>query len=261
VVVIGQVPGLARGAVAPLAAATVLAQIGYPLVDGAARSTLTVTTVLLFAGASLAHAAVTRGARAAAAVLVVFGGIGWAAEAVGVATSVPFGSYAYSGSLGLAALGVPLVIPLAWVMMGWPAYLIGSRLVGERGRSRRVLVAAWALAAWDLFLDPQLVAAGYWRWADPSPALPGVGTVPITNHLGWLLVAVVLMGVLDLALPSRVREPSTLDWMPYALYLWTWVSSMLAHAAFFGLPASALWGGLGMGLVAGPLAASMTEGR
>ena len=45
--------------------------------------------------------------------------------------------------------------------------------------------------------------------------------------------------------------------MPYALYLWTYASSVLALAAFFGLPAAALWGGLGMGAVALPLAWSL----
>jgi putative membrane protein len=39
----------------------------------------------------------------------------------------------------------------------------------------------------------------------------------------------------------------------YALYLWTYLSSVLAHLAFFGLPGSALWGGLAMGTVAVPL--------
>ena len=51
--------------------------------------------------------------------------------------------------------------------------------------------------------------------------------------------------------------PSTLDAVPYALYLWTYASSVLALAAFFGLPAAALWGGLGMGAVAVPLAWSL----
>ncbi len=39
-----------------------------------------------------------------------------------------------------------------------------------------------------------------------------------------------------------------------ALYLWTYASSVLAHAVFLGLPASAAWGAAVMGLVALPLA-------
>jgi uncharacterized membrane protein len=133
-------------------------------------------------------------------------------------------------------------------MMAWPAYLVGVRL--GRSRASRAAIGAAALASWDLFLDPQMVDAGHWRWADPAPSLPGVASVPLTNYAGWVLVAAVLMALLSVLVPA---EPGA-DAVPYALYLWTWASSVLAHAAFFGLPASALWGGLGMGLVAVPLA-------
>jgi uncharacterized membrane protein len=236
---------------AVLGCAVVLAQVAYPLTPvGSARDGLTIATVLLFAAASLAHAAATRGARAAAALLLVAGGGGLLAEATGVATGFPFGSYAYTGSLGPELLDVPLVIPLAWVMMAWPAYLVAARLT--RTRPARVAVAAAALASWDLFLDPQMVDAGHWGWTDPSPGLPGVGTVPLTNYAGWAVVALVLMAVLSRLVPVR---PSTLDTIPYGLYLWTYFSSVLAHLAFFGLPASAFWGALGMGAVAVPLAA------
>ena len=69
-------------------------------------------------------------------------------------------------------------------------------------------------------------------------------SVPLTNYLGWLLVAVVLMAA---AGRGRPTAPARDDTVPYALYLWTYASSVLAHAVFLGLPASALWGGLGMG--------------
>jgi uncharacterized membrane protein len=238
---------------AVLAGAVVLAQIAYPLTPaGSARDGLTVATVLLFAAASVLHAATSRGVLAAVALVVVVGGGGLLAEALGVASGVPFGRYDYADTLGPAVLGVPVLIPLAWVMMAWPAYLVGVRL--GRGPLARVAVAAVALASWDLFLDPQMVDAGHWRWADPSPALPGVPTVPITNYAGWALVAFALMALLDRTVHTR---PSTADIVPYALYLWTYASSVLALAAFFGLPAAALWGGLGMGAVALPLARSL----
>ena len=238
---------------AVLAGAVVLAQIAYPLTpEGTARDRLTVATVVLFAAASVLHAATTRGLRAAAALVAVAGGGGLLAEAVGVATGIPFGRYTYSGTLGPAVLGVPVLIPLAWVMMAWPAYLVAIRLA--RRPLVRVAVAAAALASWDLFLDPQMVDAGHWRWSDPSPALPGVPTVPLTNYAGWALVALVLMTLLHRAVRTG---PSTLDTVPYALYLWTYASSVLALPAFFGLPAAALWGGLGMGAVAVPLAWSL----
>ncbi len=255
-------PGRGDGRAAPtgstaapavLGGAVVLAQVAYPLTPaGTARDGLTIATVLLFAAASLLHAYVSRGPRAALGLLVVAGGGGLLAESVGVATGVPFGTYSYAGTLGPKLLGVPLVIPLAWVMMAWPALLVAARLTSSR--TARVGVAAIALASWDLFLDPQMVDAGHWRWASPTPGLPGVGTVPLTNYAGWLAVALLLMLVLDRAVPVR---PSTSDTLPYGLYLWTYFSSVLALAAFFGLPPAALWGALGMGAVALPLLRSL----
>jgi putative membrane protein len=234
-----------------LAGAGVLAEIGYPLVHGHARAAVTVSAVLLLCAASVGHAAVTRGRRVAGWLLGVFAGGCGAVEAVGLATGWPFGRYAYGGMLGPAVAGVPLTVPLAWAMAGWPAYLVAGRLTSHR--ATRVLVGGWALASWDLFLDPQMVREGYWTWQQPVPALPGVPGVPLSNGAGWLLVAVLAMLALDLLVSGRAGSRSGADAIPVMLYLWTYTSSVLAHAVFFGLPGSALWGGVGMGLVVLPL--------
>jgi putative membrane protein len=86
-------------------------------------------------------------------------------------------------------------------------------------------------------------------------ALPGAPGIPISNYLGWLLVAVLMVGVLQL-LPRREAD----DRVPAALFLWTYFSSVLANAVFFGRPAVALLGGIGMGLVALPYALSLRRG-
>lgn len=253
-----------------LAALTVLAEIVYPLVRGGARDVVTVITVLVFFAASASHAALTRGLRYATALVTVTVGGGLLAEAVGTRTGWPFGHYHYTGGLGASLFGVPVVIPLAWAMMAWPAYLVGTRLTWSwrRPQVARVAVAGWALACWDLFLDPQMVAAGHWRWQDPSPGLAGVPGVPLSNYLGWVAVSWVLMAVLDSvvgrvggarggAANHRAGPGEGADAVPLGLYLWTYGSSVLAHAAFFGLPGSAAWGAAGMGLVAIPLARSL----
>ena len=150
---------------------------------------------------------------------------------------------------------MPLVIPLAWIMMAWPAWLVARRLTRGRGRAARVAVGAVALASWDLFLDPQMVAEGYWRWHDPVPALPGVPGIPVGTYLGWLGFALLLMTALSVA--SRVSEPAAGDTPMYALWIWTWASSVLAHAVFLGLPASAVWGGVLMGAAVLPLVVTL----
>jgi uncharacterized membrane protein len=145
-------------------------------------------------------------------------------------------------------LGVPLIIPLAWTWMAWPAWLAAVRVA--RGRVARVVLAGAGLATWDLFLDPQMVAEGYWRWHSPTPALPGVTGIPIGNYLGWLGFALLLMTVLSTVLKT---EPQHDDLSMYGLWLWTYFSSVLAHAVFLSLPASAAWGGVLMGAAVLPL--------
>ena len=224
----------------PLAALIGL-QIAYPLTTGGARTGLVLATVALGWAFSTGHALLTRGPRTALLLVAVTTAGGFAVEALGVHTGFPFGQYGYA-DLGPALLGVPLVVPLAWTWMAWPAWLGAARLTARR--LPRIGLAGLGLAAWDLFLDPQMVAAGYWSWA-------GTDGVPLTNYAGWLGVSLLMMAVLSLGEPSG---PSTQDAPMYGLYLWTYGSSVLAHAVFLHLPGSALWGALGMGLVAIPLA-------
>lgn len=239
-------------------AATLGLQIVYPLLDGPgherALHAVTVVSVVTFALASLSHAAATRGTATGLAVLLVAGGIGLAAEVCGVRTGFPFGEYEYARTLGPSVLTVPIVVPLAWVMMAWPCLLLGRRLAPGRGRVNRagaVLIAAWTLTSWDLFLDPQMTAAGHWTFADPAPGLPGTTGVPLTNLAGWFAVSVLIMAVLhgvttpDVTAPDR-RNPH--DAVPALLLGWTWLGSTLAAAAFFGRPAVAVWGGVAMGV-------------
>jgi uncharacterized membrane protein len=234
-----------------LLGALVLAQICYPLTGGAARARLTVVTVLLGVAFSLVHALLARGPRAAGALLLTATLGGFAVEAIGVATGFPFGTYEYSGRLGPRLLDVPLIIPLAWTWMAWPAWLAALRVA--RRRLTRVVVAGAGLAAWDVFLDPQMVAERYWEWADPTPALPGVPGIPIGNYLGWLGFALVLMAALSAVAGRAASEPLASDAPALALWLWTYASSVLAHAVFLALPASAAWGAVLMGAAVLPL--------
>lgn len=234
---------MARCRIAPglpwsLAGATVLAQVAYPLVAGGVRDALTVATVVLFAGAVVTAAARTHGGGVALRLLVACCCVGFVAEAVGVATGVPFGSYTYDGSLGPRLAGVPLVIPLAWTMMAYPALVVGRRIGAP------VLGGALALASWDVFLDPQMVRAGHWHFTgDSGPRLNGI---PVANHLGWFAVALVLLALLTRLVPASQRTED--DALALCLYGWTYASSVLANLAFFGRPSVALAGGLVMGV-------------
>jgi len=242
-------------AVWALVAAAVGIQILYPLMPESWRTPVTIASVVVFFLASVADAYRVLGAVSAAVLVAVAGGGGLVAESIGVATGWPFGQYAYTGTLGPEVLGVPVVVPMAWVMMAWPALVVARTLA--RGAVAVTAVGAVALTTWDVFLDPQMVDAGHWRWFNPEPGLPLIPGIPLTNYLGWLVVSAVVLATLNASL-RRIDRPSA----PAAtLYLWVYFSSVLAHAVFFGLPGSAVTGGVLMGAVAIPFAISLVRRR
>jgi uncharacterized membrane protein len=225
-----------------LAALLVLTAIAYPLTDGPERDVVSWTIVLLGAALSVVHAGLAYGVRTGVGVLLTVGVTAVVFEAVGLATGFPYGEYAYSDALGPTLLGVPLLVPLAWLMMAWPSLLVAGLLT--RRRLARVLTAGAVFAAWDVVLDPQMVQAGYWTWAAPRPSLPGIDTVPLTNLAGWLLAGVVLMALLDV-LVARTAVPGAPRIGPAAPVLalgWMTLGGALAHAGWLGLPGSAAWG-------------------
>jgi putative membrane protein len=237
-----------------LAGAGVLVQVAYPLTSGSASVVVTVTSVVLLSVAALAHVLVVTGSMVAPiALLLTTGGVGWAAEAIGVHTGFPFGTYRYTALLGPSVGGVPLVVPLAWTMLAYPCLLLG-RWLGSGSHWRTVVFGGLALASWDLFLDPQLVALGGWRWAFPSPALPGVPGIPLTNYAGWVLVSLILVAVLDrvLGFDGLTQLTRHEHAVPAAVLTWTWLGSAVGNLMFFGRPAVALYGGVAMGVFVMP---------
>ncbi|MBF6323599.1 carotenoid biosynthesis protein [Nocardia cyriacigeorgica] len=243
----------AAGALVPglLAVLWVLSQIAYPLTGGTARDRVTVLVVVLAAATALSHACYTRGPRYAAGVLLILSGTGLLAEIIGTATGMPFGCYDYATDrLGPALAGVPLVVPLAWTGGVYPIWVVAGLLT--RRTWWRIPVTAAGALGWDLFLDPQMVADGQWQWCVTDAGLPGVEHIPLTNYLGWLLVATVMAVLLtgwERTAPWRRGGNA----VPVAVFGWTWLGSALAHAVFLDLPASAWYGGAGMGLLGVPL--------
>jgi putative membrane protein len=155
-------------------------------------------------------------------------------------------------------------------MMAYPAFTLGwytaHQLVtpcahrlpyrndtpGARGIAVTALVGGWLLTAWDLYLDPQMVDAGCWRWSGDGPALNGI---PLSNTAGWLGVGILIAGSLAVAAQSQRRaalHQTFPDRLPISMIGWTGASSFLANLMFFDRPAVALAGGVGMGaLLAG----------
>jgi putative membrane protein len=236
-----------------LAAGTVAAQIAYPLVEGETLRRVTIAVVVLFFATCVVHALVHRGPAWTLGLVLVTAGGGLAAEAVGVRTGYPFGEYSYAGTLGPEVVGVPLVVPLAWTMIAYPVLLAARRLT----RRWVPLVGGLGMVAWDVFLDPQMVGDGHWTWADPTPELPGVEGIPLTNYAGWALVGTSMMLLLTALLPRDTADES----VPAVLLTWTWVGYVVGNVFWFGTASVALVGGVALGLLVLPYLWSLWQSR
>lgn len=95
------------------------------------------------------------------------------------ATGVASGAYEY-GVFPLKLLGVPLCIPLMWVLVMTLAYVVAE----EHGMLTGVLVA-WGL---DLVLEPLAHFTGIWTWLKPYTAQVYWGST-IANAMIWILMA------------------------------------------------------------------------
>lgn len=209
-----------------------LAQVVTPLFQRGERQAPTTLVVVFLAGAAACATAAAVGWRRAGLAVAAATAVGMAAEAVGTRTGLLFGEYRYTERLQPQLLGVPVVVALAWAGMGLPAWAVAGRLV--RSPALRVALGAVALTAWDLFLDPQMVAEGFWAW-------PGGGAyrgVPLSNFAGWLGVSAVLMAVFALIAPGARSG------LAVASYLLMSVMEVLGFLLFFGDALVAVAGGV-----------------
>ncbi len=223
-----------------LLAAWLLCMISLPIVQWLAgdRALIRGVTVSVVLQAALVILLVYQGAGARRTALLVATVVvaGWAAEALGSKTGFPFGAYHYTDQLQPQLLGVPLLIPLAWLMMLPPAWAVAQRITKRTSGLLFVVVSALAFTAWDLYLDPQMVNWGLWVWDQPGQYFG----IPLVNYAGWFLVS---------ALITVIARPPALITRPlFLVYAMTWLIEVTGLVLFWQLYGPAAAGFIGMGI-------------
>lgn len=222
-----------------LIAAWVLAMVSIPIirwvVGDAALGWGVIAGVLLQAVAVVAITQAGWGTRETLRVAALILPLAWLVELTGSTTGLPFGAYHYTAALTPQLGGVPLIIPVAWLMMLPTAWAVAHAIVGEHSGWRFVVTSAAAFTAWDLFLDPQMVLWGYWVWQEPG----GYFGIPWLNFLGWFVAAALI------TLLVRPKLPPPIGLL--AIYTITWLLQSVGQALFWNMPGPALAGFAGMG--------------
>ena len=215
-------------------------QISYPLADGEPLRLITIATVYWAAGAMLLHAVFAYGISYTSIFFLITFSYALIIEQIGSRSGWPFGSYEYSGTLGYQIYGVPLVVPFAWVMIAHPMLIVARKVT----KNWVFLYGGLGMMAWDLFLDPQMVAAKRWIWEFSGPSVPLQPQIPLSNAFGWLLTGMGLMAILNKAL--RMDRRNSINVPPIHNYFlgWTWFGGVVGNIFFFGTPGVALTGGV-----------------
>lgn len=141
-------------------------------------------------------------------------GVGLLAEAVGVATGYPFGSYTYTSVLAPALLGVPIVVVGAWMIL---FLYVREMRIG-------VVLSATSMAAIDLVIDPLAAnTLGFWHWQFGGPYYG----VPLLNFAGWFAVSLLIFYFAPrLSVPNREAV-----WLGTSILLF-FVALAVIHAFF-----------------------------
>lgn len=235
------------GVVAGAGAVAVAAMVATPLAGprGPVRRRLSSVVVTALFTTTAARAAQRWGPRRAGAAAASIAVATAAVERFGTHTGVPFGRYGYTAALRPQVAGVPAIVPLAWFAMAVPARETAHAALGARSTpAGRVALGSFALTAWDLFLDPQMVGEGYWTWVRRG-AYRGI---PATNFLGWFVTGLAVMAALEVLLPAddRIGADQRADHVLVGQYSYMAIMETIGFAGFFRDTKVAVVGGAGM---------------
>ncbi len=163
----------------------------------------------------------------------------WAVQAIIIRSGLPYGNLHYTSVLQPQLLGIPVIVPLTWLMMLPPSWMVARlatrRMNGCLMRLAFTLVSAIAFTAWMIYFDPFMAHFGILQW---TPAGNFYG-VPWVNFFFWLFIS----GLITFAISPK-RLPGGALVLMYTL---AWLVGFISLMAFGGLFVPAI---IGFGVMA-----------
>jgi putative membrane protein len=190
--------------------------------------------VFIFLGVFLVLATLQLGAGRTLAFLVLGYLISWTAELCSVHFGFPFGEYLYIPATldrELWVAGVPFMDSLSYVFLAYASYCLALAALGQgnwrgwdfhlaedggwRRGLRPLILGAALMTSLDIVIDP-LALRGYRWFLGQIYGYPEGGAyfgVPLSNFAGWFLVALILIGLLQILAASPAPAPARFwDW-------------------------------------------------
>jgi uncharacterized membrane protein len=200
---------------------------------------------LVFVLFSLTHCIALEGSRRTLIFFAASAVISYALEETGVRSGLIYGSYHYGDQLGAKLGHVPVIIPLAWFMMIYPAWMVAEAILSgipsgsSFGITTQAVVSAWVMTAWDLAMDPGMAASGVWVWEKGGDYFG----VPLRNYVGWLFTTFLVYWIVGWLWRRGEREASasrTFAALPVIVYAFFSVR-YVTHSRFPALQVVALF--------------------
>jgi putative membrane protein len=171
---------------------------------------------------ALVHGRRVYGTRGIAVFTVLCLAVGSFFESLSLRAGFPFGHYYFTGVMGPKVLELPILLALAYVGVGYLAWVVASLIVGAPANSWKGLIvlpwiAATVMSAWDLAMDQVWANIDRaWVWQRGG----GYFGVPFSNFFGWLLTTWVVYQAFALWLRGRQTTAPTQEWNRLAVLMY-----------------------------------------
>jgi putative membrane protein len=112
--------------------------------------------------------------------------IGFSVEAIGVATGVLFGNYAYGDPFGFKVFETPLTIGVNWLFLSFCSHGIVQSFTKKA--LWLILLPAILMTSLDFLVEPVAMKLNFWNWENDI--------IPIQNYVMWFITSVFIHGLI-----------------------------------------------------------------
>lgn len=165
-------------------------------------------------------------------VAIAFCGEWLSAGGGGAGTGLVFGHYHYTATLGPKIAGVPPLVYLAYIAMGYASITLARSILSQGGQRPKgwglvgfAATASMVMCGWDIAMDPvSSTVNAFWVW-DKGGLYFGV---PLHNYLGWFVVNFLIYAAfLGYRAAAGKSEPELVGREPI-----TWAEPIVMFASF-----------------------------